>query len=138
MQTCGQIMTKDPISCIASDTVTKAAKLMRTQDVGSLPVIESQASKKLVGIVTDRDIVMNVVAEGRDVNNTKLQDIMTVHPVTCREDDNLQNALDSMAAHQIRRIPVVDMNDRLVGIIAQADVATKQGNPAQTAHVVEK
>jgi CBS domain-containing protein len=101
-------MTRDPVCCLASDTVDRAAQLMRQEDVGSLPVLENHQSKKLLGIITDRDIAVKVVADARDARRMRVQEVMTRDPVTCRADNDLQVALDAMADHQVRRIPVVD------------------------------
>ena len=138
MQTCGQIMSRNPASSTINDSVETAAKLMKTEDVGSIPVVQTQESRRLVGIITDRDIVVNVVAEGRDAKSTRVEQVMTRNPVTCRENDDVQKALDAMTEHQVRRILVVDNSDRLIGIIAQADVATRTDNPQKTAQVVEE
>jgi len=131
-------MTKDPVCCLADDTADKAAQLMKKEDVGPVPVIESQHNNKLIGIVTDRDLVVNVVAEGRDPKTTRIEDVMTRNPVTCRAEDGLQKVLKAMEEHQVRRIPVVDSSDRILGIIAQADVATRVGEPMKTAEVVKE
>ena len=115
MPNCSQLMTHDPVFCLASDTVDRAAQLMRQEDAGSLPVIENHQNKKLLGIITDRDIALKVVADKRDVGSTRAQEVMTRNPVTCRADYDLQVALDSMASHQVRRIPVVDDKNQVVG-----------------------
>lgn len=138
MKKCYEVMTKDLACCLPGDAVTKAAQLMKTQDVGSVPVIETDQSKKLVGIVTDRDLALAIVAEGRDPKSTKVEDVMTHNVVTCRDEDDVQKALDAMAEYQLRRIPVVDKSDRVVGIIAQADVATRINKPEKTAEIVKE
>jgi CBS domain-containing protein len=130
-------MTHDPVFCLASDTVDRAAQLMRQEDVGSLPVIESHQNKKLLGIITDRDIALKVVAEKRDAN-MRAQEVMTRNPVTCHADNDLQVALDAMARHQVRRIPVVDEKNQIVGIIAQGDVATRVREPERTAKLLKE
>jgi len=135
---CMDVLTKDPVCCLPGDTVEQAARLMKKEDVGPIPVIESRQSKKLLGIVTDRDMAVKVVAEGRDNKKTKVEEIMTRNPVTCHPNDDLQVALDAMAQHQIRRVPVVDDQGRITGIIAQADVATRTDDPEKTADVVEE
>jgi CBS domain-containing protein len=138
MPNCSQLMTHDPVFCLASDTVDRAAQLMRQEDVGSLPVIDNYQTKKLLGIITDRDIALKVVAEKRDATSTRAQEVMTRNPVTCRPDNDLQVALDAMAGHQVRRIPVVDDNNQIVGIISQSDVATRVSEPARTAELVKE
>lgn len=135
---CTDVLTRDPVCCLPDDTVEQAARLMKKEDVGPIPVIENRQSKKLLGIVTDRDLAVKVVAEGRDNKKTKVEEIMTRNPVTCHPNDDLQVALDAMAQHQIRRVPVVDDQGRIIGIIAQADVATRTDDPERTADVVEE
>jgi CBS domain-containing protein len=128
-------MTKDPAACGASDTVTKVAGLMKQHDVGSVPVVESD--KRLVGIVTDRDIVVKVVAAGKNTEQTSVKDAMTPNPACCKEDDDLDFALKLMKERQVRRMPIVDAGGRLAGIIAQADVATRVNKDAKTGEIVE-
>jgi CBS domain-containing protein len=113
-------------------------ELMKVGNIGSIPVVESEQSGKLVGIVTDRDLAMHIVAEGRDPKSTKVGAVMTGNVVTCLADDDLEKALDAMSTHQLRRIPVVDGANKLVGIIAQADVATRANEPEKTAEVVKE
>ena len=136
--TCEQLMTPDPACCIPSDSASRAAKLMKIGDVGSIPVCESRQSRRLIGIVTDRDLAIQVVADGRDPNTTLLKDVMTREPLCCNPSDDIQSALKSMQSHQVRRIPVVDSDGMLVGIISQADVATRIHQPERTAEVVEE
>ena len=136
MKTCNEVMTSNPVCCVPNDSVAKAAGLMKSEDIGSIPVIEDEQTKRLVGIVTDRDLALKVVAEGRDPKTTKVEAMMTHNVVTCRADDDLQKALDAMATHQLRRIPVVDNDNKIVGIIAQADVATRANQPEKTAEMV--
>lgn len=93
---------------------------------------------KLVGIVTDRDLTVKVVAEGRDPKGIIVEEVMTCEPVTCHAEDNVQQALQLMAEHQVRRVPVIDDNGCLIGIIAQADIATRMAEPEKTAQVVEE
>ena len=137
MPNCSQLMTHDPVCCLASDTVDRAAQLMRQEDAGSLPVIENHQNKKLLGIITDRDIALKVVADKRDVGSTRAQEVMTRNPVTCRADYDIQVALNAMASNQVRRIPVVDEKNQIVGIISQSDVATRVNEPARTAQLVK-
>src|SRR5207249_3138818 len=92
--------------------------------------------KKLMGIVTDRDLALDIIAAGKDASSVKARDVMTRDPITCRPEDDLQVALDRMEAHQIRRIPVTDREGRLVGIIAQADVACRMNDAEKIAELV--
>ena len=138
MKKCNEVMTKDPVSCLPNDSVVKAAELMKSENIGSIPVIENKQSQKLVGIVTDRDLALKIVAGALDAKSTTVERVMTHQVVTCHADDDLQKALDAMAEHQLRRIPVVDNDNKLVGIIAQADVATRADQPEKTAEVVKE
>jgi len=110
---------------------------MKQQDVGPVLVVNDQSEMKLIGIVTDRDIAINVVAEGRDPYSTRVDSVMTEAPVTCREDDDVSEAMKRMAEYQVRRIPVVDNNGSVVGIIAQADVA-RSGEDQEVGELVEE
>lgn len=138
MKTCNQLMTKNPVCCLPGETVQEVARLMKAKDIGPVPILESRDNRKLAGIVTDRDLAMRVVAEGLDPSTTPVRDIMTRELVTCHEDDSLDTALKAMSNHQLRRIPVVDADGRIAGIIAQADVATRLDEPKKTAEVVKE
>jgi len=138
MKKCNEVMTKDPVCCLPNDSAVTAAELMKSENIGSIPVIENEQSQKLVGIVTDRDLALKIVAAALDAKSTKVETVMTDKVVTCHADDDLQKALDAMAEHQLRRIPVVDNNNKIVGIIAQADVATRADQPEKTAEVVKE
>ena len=138
MTICSEVMTKNPVSALPTDTVVNVAQLMKERDIGPVPIVEDKVSRKLIGIVTDRDLAMKVVADGRDPNTTLVRDVMTRQVVTCREGDDIDSALDAMSTHQLRRIPVVDKDDRLVGIIAQADVALRMDEPEKTGEVVKE
>lgn len=138
MKKCDEVMTKNPVCCLPDDMVAKVAQLMKRENVGSIPVLENEKTRKLVGIVTDRDLTLKIVAEGLDGQSTKAEAVMTRKVVTCLAGDDLQKALDAMAEHQLRRIPVVDKDHKVVGIIAQADVATRVNQPEKTAEMVKE
>jgi CBS domain-containing protein len=138
MKKCNEVMTKKPVCCLPNDMVAKVAKLMKRENVGSIPVIENEKTRKLVGIVTDRDLALKIVAKGLDAKSTKVEAVMTRKLVTCRAEDDLQKALDAMSEHQLRRIPVVDNDNKILGIIAQADVATRVDRPKKTAAMVKE
>jgi Predicted signal-transduction protein containing cAMP-binding and CBS domains len=138
MKKAEEIMTRNPVCCVPENSVIDAAQLMKSEDVGPIPVIENAQNKRLVGILTDRDIVIKVIAENRDPKNTKIQDAMTPNPVSCFPDDDLDDVLGAMEQNQIRRIPVVDHDNYLVGIIAQADVAIRLDKTKKTGEVVEE
>ena len=137
MTTSRDVMTKNPVCATPDDNVADVARLMKDNDIGPVPIVEG-ASKKLVGIVTDRDLALKVVAEGRNPSSTKVRDVMTKDVVTCRADDEVEGALDAMSKNQLRRILVVDDSDTLVGIIAQADIATRMNEPEKTGEVVKE
>jgi CBS domain-containing protein len=127
------IMTKSPRSIPADAPVVEAARLMSTEDVGSLPVVDGE---QLVGMVTDRDVVLQVVAKDLDPNKTPVSDVATEHPVVASPDEPLDRALQRMAEAQVRRLPVV-ADGRLVGIVAQADVA-REAPAKDTGQLVEE
>lgn len=129
------IMTANPRVVTASDSISRAAEIMRDTDVGIVPVVEDSGSMRLAGVVTDRDIAVRIVAEGRD-GNVNVREIMSSGLATVRPDDDLSRVTELMKREQVRRVPVVE-GDRLVGIIAQADVA-REGSDRKTGDVVEK
>lgn len=135
---CSEVMTKNPTCCTPSDTAQDAAKAMKQVDAGPIPVVRSRDSKELVGIVTDRDLAMRVVAEGKDPKATKLEDVMSRDVSTCMEDDDVSKAARLMEQFQIRRVPIVKADGTVIGIIAQADVAIRVDKPKLTAEVVEQ
>ena len=135
---CSEIMTKNPEYCLPSDPVVKAAQLMKSENVGPIPIVDDKDGKKLAGIVTDRDLAIKVVAEARDPKTTAVKHVMSNDVVTCKENDDVEKALKLMEDHQVRRIPVVDNSDHLLGIIAQADVANRLGSARATGKVVQE
>ena len=138
MKKCNEVMTRDPVCCLPTDSVAKAAGLMKSENIGSIPIIVNRQSQRLVGIVTDRDLALKIVAGALDTKSTTVETVMTIKVITCHADDDLQKALDAMAEHQLRRIPVVDNDNKIVGIIAQADVATRVDQPEKTAEMVKE
>lgn len=131
------IMTADPETVTSSDSIQTAARIMRDSDVGIVPVVDDEGSRRLRGVITDRDIAVRCIAEGRD-GNCRVSDLMSGDLVTARPDDDVSKVMDRMKAEQVRRIPVVDDNDRLVGIIAQADLALDGPSDKAVGDVVEK
>ena len=115
-------MTADPRSIGASASVVEAARLMREQHIGSLPVTEDD---RLVGMITDRDITTRVVAESAVPETTSVGDVYSRDLISVEPNSDLDEALRLMARHQVRRLPVVE-NDRLVGMVAQADIVLKE------------
>jgi CBS domain-containing protein len=122
MATVRETMTVNPRSIETSASVVEAARLMRDEHVGSLPVVEDG---RLVGMITDRDLALRVVAEGADPNPVTVGEVASHQTVTAQPDQGLDEALQLMAQHQVRRLPVAE-GDRLVGILAQADVAHQE------------
>jgi CBS domain-containing protein len=133
-QTIRDVVTSDPCTMDADKSVAYAAKMMREEDVGLAPVVEAE---RLVGMLTDRDITIWVVAEGKDPEQVKVRDVASSHPVTVGPQQDLDEALRMMANHQVRRLPVVEEDGKLVGVVAQADIARK-GDDAATGQRVEE
>jgi CBS domain-containing protein len=129
-----EVMTANPCSIDADKPVSYAAKMMRDEDVGLAPIVEGD---RLIGTVTDRDIAIRVVAEGRDPESTTVREIASTDLVTIDPQQDLDEALRLMARHQIRRLPVVAEDGRLVGVVAQADVA-REGGDRETGELVEE
>ena len=131
-----QVMTPEPACCLPQDSVDIAARLMRIQDVGMIPVVEGNNVPKLVGVLTDRDLAILVVAPGREPRKTKVSEVMTKNVVTCNENDSVEQALDSMKSHQIRRIPVLSKGYGIVGVVSQSDIALRLHDSATTGDIV--
>ncbi len=121
-----EVMTPNPVCCVLTDTTQKVARILRDDNIGSVPVVQDQQSRKLIGMITDRDLCCAVVAEGLDPKSTSIANFVTREPVICRDGDNLDNCERAMQEHQIRRMPVVDGDGRCIGIVAQADLALKE------------
>jgi CBS domain-containing protein len=132
-ETVREAMTSSPTTVAANAPVVEAARLMASQDVGSLPVVDDES---LVGMVTDRDLVLNVLAKDVDPHSTTVASVCTQDPVVVAPEDSLDEALQRMAREQVRRLPVVE-KERLVGILAQADVS-RAAQPAETGRMVEE
>ncbi len=126
------LMTESPTTCEPSTTVVEAARVMASEDVGPVPIVDGE---RLVGIVTDRDLVVRDLAEGKDPQATTAGEIASSDLTTVTPDSDVQEALELMSASQVRRLPVVE-NGQLVGIVAQADVA-RAVDEEQTGEVVQ-
>jgi len=116
--------------------VQRAAMQMKNERIGSVLVCEDE--NKLVGIVTDRDIVLKVVADGNDATILRIENVMSRDPVSCNPEDDVQKAIDLMERKQIRRIPIVDAEQNFLGIISQGDIATRNGDSQTTGNLVEQ
>ena len=129
------VMTPDPACCTRSSTLDVVAKMMIDNDCGEIPVVDGQGLP--VGVVTDRDITVRIVAEGRDTMNASAADAMSAPVKTVREDASLKDATALMEAAKIRRVPVVGAGGKLTGILSLADIALS-GKDKQTAEVVKE
>ncbi|TWO70783.1 CBS domain-containing protein [Caenimonas sedimenti] len=129
MTTVAEVMTRGVRTLTPNDSVVQAAQAMDELNVGVIPVCEGE---KLVGMVTDRDIVVRGVAQGGELKTTKLADVMSAHVRCAQETDDVEQVLSEMAEAQIRRLPVVDGNQRLVGIVSLGDIAAKGGSMDDT------
>jgi CBS domain-containing protein len=133
-KTIRELMTPNPRTVEASAPVVEAAKIMGDEDVGIVPIVDGD---RLVGTITDRDIAIRGVAEGKDPQSTTVREIASTQLVTIDPQQDLDEALRLMAQHQVRRLPVVEEDGRLVGIVAQADVA-RQADDSKTGEVVQQ
>lgn len=131
------IMTPEPACCLRDTPIQQVAQQMRDLNVGSIPVVSDMTRKQVIGMVTDRDICIRAVANCMDCNSTTVSHCMTTEVSTCQIDDDLEGCLNTMEDRQIRRMPVCDQDNHLIGIIAQADIALAAGDN-KTAELVEK
>ena len=121
-----QIMTPDPACCTPDSTAQDAASLMKEHDCGSIPVVERLETRVLIGTVTDRDLAIRGLAAGRGPE-TRIRELMTNDPIAAAPEDEVEIVREVMVAQQVRRVPVVDENGVVVGIVAQADLALEDG-----------
>jgi len=131
------IMTRNP-ACVTGDaTVREAAQVMLREEVGLVPVIKGSGDNTLVGVVTDRDIAIRCVAEGKD-GTCRVRDVMSADDLTtCSQNDDVESVMGAMRTEKVRRIPIVDERGSLVGIVSQADVATKARNESAVEDTIE-
>lgn len=132
-----EIMTNDPACCTADENLQKVARMMVVNDCGCIPVVEDASSKKPVGTITDRDIIVRTVAEGRNPLDMSAGDVMSRQTKTVTPETSVEECCNLMENNQIRRILVVDDKGGCCGIVAQADVAAKAGD-RKTAEVVQE
>jgi CBS domain-containing protein len=123
-----QVMSENPVCCLATDSAQSVARTMCERNIGSIPVVSDQQSKHLLGMITDRDLCCSVVAGGLDPKTTPIQKFITANPITCRDGENIDKCEQLMQKHQVRRVPVVDGQNHVIGIVSQADLALK-GKP---------
>jgi CBS domain-containing protein len=129
------VMTPDPACCTSDTNLVEVAKLMVINNCGEIPVVDPDGQP--IGVVTDRDIVCRIVAEGRNPATHEARDAMTQPVVTVRSDASLDQVVATMERHQLRRVPVVDREGLCAGIIAQADVALTS-RERDVAHLVRE
>ena len=122
---CRDVMTENPICCLPEDNVGQAARVMRRERVGSIPVVTDDLKRELIGVITDRDLAYKVVGESRDAIRTQVYDVMTAAAVACRDDDDVIVAFRAMEEHQLSILPVMDYSGRLVGVISEGDIAVQ-------------
>lgn len=132
------IMSRNPSTVTPSTRVRQAAKLMKDEDVGIVPVVEDGSGKRLVGLLTDRDIAIRLVAEGRDPDLVEVRELMSGSPKSARADDDVADVMDLMGREQVRRVPIVDDRGSLVGIVAQADIVIEASDDRKAERTVEK
>jgi CBS domain-containing protein len=120
------MMTPNPACCTPETTARDVANLMREFDCGSVPVVQSGTDRRLVGMVTDRDLAVRGVAQGLGPE-ARVDELMTPEPVSCLVDDEVETVREVMIQQKVRRVPVVDPNGVVVGIVAQADLALQEG-----------
>ena len=118
-----EIMSRDPACCVLSDSAQTVAKILCDRNIGSMPVLADQQSRKLVGMITDRDLCCSVIAQGLDPKTTNIEKLISLAPFTCRDGENIETCERLMQEHQVRRVPIVDAEDRIIGIVSQADLA---------------
>jgi len=130
-----EIMTKNPRVVTPDTSVQEAARLMQSEDTGVLPVVESHGMRRVVGVITDRDIALRVVAEGR--STATVRDAMSTGVRTAKQDDDLKDVMKLMASEQVRRVPIVDDRGELVGIVSQADIVL-EGDDKRAEKTIER
>ena len=120
-----EVMTKHPVCCVPSDTVQHVASLMKDEELGCLPVVEEYSSRRLVGVVTDRDVCCRATVDGQDPKRTAIEPYITRNVITCLADDELEHCLQVIHKYGIRRVPVVDDEGRCIGIVSTSDAPDK-------------
>ena len=131
-----EVMTTDVATCWIEDTLSGCAENMRHLNVGAMPIVDSDNHVR--GIITDRDIAIRAVARGADPNQATIGQFMTPDPVTVLPDVSVEDAASIMAEQQVRRLPVVDQNGCLLGIVSLGDLAVDIGEAELLAEVLEK
>lgn len=133
-----EIMTSQPV-CVTPETpIQEAAQLMKDQNVGMLPVVQTEGSKQLIGVITDRDITIRHVAEGHTSTDCPVSEAMTDSVTTAGPDSDVDDVMEIMGREQVRRIPIVDERGELVGVVAQADVVLHAKDDRKAEQTIEE
>jgi len=129
------VMTPNPECVSEKDSLRDVARIMKDQDTGVVPVVDG---RKIVGLITDRDIVVRGLAEGKDLDTTRVNELMTKSIRSVREDSTVSEALNLMGSAEIRRVPVVNGNNELVGIVSLGDIAKQTNQDGKVGKAVEE
>lgn len=129
------VMTANPECVSEKDSIRDAARIMKDQDTGVVPVVDG---KKIIGLITDRDIVVRGIAEGKNLENVRVNELMTKSVRTVREDATVTEVLNLMGSAEVRRVPVVNDRDELVGIVSMGDIATNTNQDGKVGKAVEE
>ena len=128
------VMTPNPECVSDKDSIRDVARIMKDQDTGVVPVVDG---KRIIGLITDRDIVVRGLAEGKNLENVRVNEIMTKGVRSVREDASVDEVLNMMSSAEIRRVPVVNSNDELVGIVSLGDIAAEGNQDGKVGRAVE-
>ena len=128
------VMTANPATVSEKDSIRDVARIMAREDTGIVPVVDG---KKIVGLITDRDIVVRLVAEGKDLANSRVKEVMSRSVRSVKEDTPISEVLDLMSNEQIRRVPVVNQNNELVGILSIGDIALRDRETGKVGKAIE-
>ena len=129
-----EVMTSDPVCVSERDSIREVARIMAREDTGVVPVVDG---KKIIGMITDRDIVVRLVAEGKDPANARVNEAMTKNVRAVKEDSTVSEVLDVMSRAQVRRVPVVNDRNEIVGIVSMGDIATETNQDGKVGQTVE-
>ena len=132
-----EVMTREPVCCTPDTGLREVAQMMVEHDCGQIPIVKSTSDQSVLGVVTDRDIVARLVAKGRNPVDLQAATCMSQPVITVRTDQSIEDCIEVMEAHRIRRVPVVDAAGRMRGIVSQADIA-QHAPPASTGELVSK
>jgi CBS domain-containing protein len=135
--TCKELMTTRVTTCFPGASAQAAALIMSEEDVGIVPVVDPE-TRRLLGVVTDRDLCLDVIAAGKHPREAHVADSLHPEPVTCRPDDSIERCLHLMQHHQVRRIPIIDDHGVCVGIVSQKDIALRVPEPSAVHETVRE